>query len=351
MDGSSVSQVLPALKTTESTLFDRWVARSRWPRWAIAIGIGAIIFLIPFVLALLEGVGFRQLFDYRGIMEYRAQLVYALIVAFVLALPIEGTRTGVALALRPLLQVDDDLFVSVVNRSCRVRMRSELIALGLGLLLGLAINLRFEPLESTDPLHIYAYLSRIALFGFMGWSLFLVMSITRMTNALLRLPITVDIFQLQPFVPIGRQSVWLSLTLVGAVTISLLSVSFGEQALWLEYVMVYSFLLVSIVVIFLLNTHSVHRVLAAAKHERMGTIEGYLSRACRRFEDLLSAAGDTHAVATEVNALAILKQEIKQAQTWPYNTAMLRTMSISIVTPLAMGLSRVILAVLTGNLF
>ena len=134
----------------------------------------------------------------------------------------------------------------------------------------------------------------------MAWSLFLIMSITRMTNALLDLPITVNIFHLQPFAPIGRQSVWLSLTLVGAVTISLLSVSYGEQELWLEYAIIYSVLLISIVVIFLLNTHTVHSVLAAAKSDRLESIEQYLARDYFRFEELLTAGGDTHIVATEL---------------------------------------------------
>ena len=112
-------------------------------------------------------------------------------------------------------------------------------------------------------MEIYAYLSRIGLFGFVFWGIFLIISITRMTNALLRLPINVDIFHLQPFAPIGRQSVWLSLTMVGAVTISLFSVSFENQTLWLEYAIVYSVLLVIIVLLFFLNTRGVHRLLAS----------------------------------------------------------------------------------------
>ena len=56
-------------------------------------------------------------------------------------------------------------------------------------------------------------------------------------------------------------------------------------------------------------------------------------------------------MATEMNALAIGKQELKATRTWPYNTEMLRTIFISIITPLVVGLSWVVAAWLAGGGF
>lgn len=349
MNGSSTAKILPALVTTQSTMFDRWIERSCLPRWVVITGIGAVLVLIPVMFAYIDGVGPAYFYA-----SYRAQIIYALLVVYILAIgrPLERTRTDVALALRPLIQVDDDAYVSVVNRSCRIRPRSEFIAFGLGMLLGLTINTVFEPLEEGPYLLTrYAYLSRIGMFGFMIWSLFSIMAITRMTNAVLHQPSRVDIFNLQPFVPVGRQSVWLSLSVVGAVTLSLLSASFSNESLWLQYAITYSILLVVIVVLFLLNTHTVHRILASAKNGRLDSIEHHLARAYYRFEELLSTSGDTHVVATEINALATVKQEVKRTRTWPYNTEMLRTLVISVLTPIAVGLSRLIPILLAGDLF
>jgi hypothetical protein len=266
--------------------------------------------------------------------------------------PLEGTRTTVAIALRPLLEVDASDFVTLVNGSCRLRPLYEIIAFALGVTVGMLINLVFEPLQAGPYwLNRYAYLSRIGIFGSGIWCIFVVMSITRMTNVLLAQPSHVDVFNLQPFVPVGRQSAWLSLAVVGAVTLSLFSASFSEPTLWLEYVINYCVLLLVIVALFLLNTHAVHRVLASAKDERLGSIEGYLARAFREFEGQLSTGSDAHEVATEINALATLKYEVKQTRTWPYNTEMLRTVAISVITPIIVGSSRILLVLLAGDNF
>ena len=68
-------------------------------------------------------------------------------------------------------------------------------------------------------------------------------------------------------------------------------------------------------------------------------------------ENLATENKDTYAVATEMNAWAIGKQELKATRTWPYNTEMLRTIFISIMTPLVVGLSRLVAALLASGGF
>ena len=76
-----------------------------------------------------------------------------------------------------------------------------------------------------------------------------------------------------------------------------------------------------------------HSVLVDAKSDRLESIEQYLARDYFRFEELLTAGGDTHIVATELNALSTIRQEIGRTRTWPFNTELLRTLVISVVTP------------------
>ena len=66
MEGSAAQHIAPNLRTTESTMFDRWVARSHWPRWAIALVVGIVLVSIPFVLAVLQGIGFPWNSQSRG---------------------------------------------------------------------------------------------------------------------------------------------------------------------------------------------------------------------------------------------------------------------------------------------
>ena len=50
-------------------------------------------------------------------------------------------------------------------------------------------------------------------------------------------------------------------------------------------------------------------------------------------EELISQDLDTHAVATELTALAAGKRELQTIRTWPYNTEMLRAILASAVIP------------------
>jgi hypothetical protein len=126
----------------------------------------------------------------------------------------------------------------------------------------------------------------------------------------------------------------------GGMMLGLLSSNFAEAELRLEYVITNVAIIALIVAVFLLNTHNVHRVLAATKRQKLASVELHLARAYYRLEELIAANQDTHTVATELNALAISKQELKAIRTWPYNTQMLRTIFISVVIPLLIAIVR-----------
>ena len=314
-------------------LIERWLARMPPSiRWA-AGGFGLLLLLLlPIVLAYLDGLGMRRL-----LADYRAQFIYPLMIAYLLVGChfVQRTRESVAKALRPLVQLDESTFMQVVNQGCRVSPIGELIGFGVGASLGLAINIAFEPIEPTRLflLSHYAYLSRIVLWGVSGWAVFIAFAATRLTNTLLRQPVRVEIFDLKPFQPIGRQSLFLSLLLIGGMLLGLLTSNFGRAELRLEYLIVNLAIIALTVAIFLLNTHRVHRLLAATKRQKLESVERHLARDFNRLEALISKDLDTHAVATELNALVTSKRELETIQTWPYNMEMLRTILISVVVP------------------
>ncbi len=346
---SDNSQPVITYTPTDSLLIDRLIARSPLPRaWVIA-AIGLALLLLPATFAYLDGVGIARLFAH-----FRAQFIYAAIVVYLLVVShrVQGTREGVAQALRPIVQVHEQEFVALVRRSCRISLIGELAAFGIGMAIGLIVNIIFEPLES-GPYFIerYAYLSRIGLYGAYNWTIYVIFSMTRLTNTLLRQPISVDIFDLKPFEPIGRQSLWLSLSIVGGVLLALVSSNFAAQELRLLYLISNSIMIAVILAVFFVNTHNVHRILAAAKRQQLGSVEQHFSQAYYRLEELISEKQDTNAVAMEINALAAAKRELKGTRTWPYNTEMLRTLFISIMTPIAVASSRLVAAFLANSGF
>ena len=334
---------------TDSLLIERWFARLPRSGWWIVAALGLVLLLTPAILAYLDGVGIARLFA-----DYRALFIYPLLIAYLLVAChlVQKTRESVAQALRPLVQLDEKTFMQVVNRACRVSPMGELSALGVGMAIGLAINIVFEPIE-PEPyfMELYGYPSRIVMWGVIIWAIYVAFTVTRLTNTLLRQPIRVEIFDLGPFQPIGRQSLWLSLIFVGGMMLGLLSSNFAEEELRLEYLINNAVIIALIVAIFFLNTHNVHRVLAATKQQKLESVEHHLARAYYRLEELIAENQDTYAVATELNALAISKQELKAIRTWPYNTEMLRTIFISIVTPLLVAFARVVAVLLDTGRF
>jgi hypothetical protein len=316
----------------DSSLIERWFARMPLSMWWAVAGFGLLFLLLPIVLARLEGVALT-----RVLVDYRAQFIYPLMIAYLLVAKhfVHRTRESITRALRPLVQLDEGEFMQAVNQGCRVSPISELIAFGVGAVLGVAINIGFEPIDPTQPflLSHYAYLSRIVLWGFAGWAVFTSFAATRLTRTLLRQPIRVEIFNPKPFQPIGRQSLLLALVPIGAMVLGLLTSDFARADLRVEYLIVYPVIIALSVTIFLLNTQEVHRLLAATRSQRLESVQRHLARACNRLEELLSEDRDIHGVAAELNALATSKRELEAVRTWPYNIQMLRTILISAVTP------------------
>ena len=112
-------------------------------------------------------------------------------------------------------------------------------------------------------------------------------------------------------------------------------------------ILIYSILIGLTFGVFFLNMHQTHALLARTKNEQLKRTDDCLARAFYRLHDLIEKNHDTDAVSLELNALAISKRELMHTRTWPYDTATLRTLSVSVLTPVAVGLSRVLLPLIT----
>lgn len=340
--GTTVCAGLPA--TTNSLLIDRLIARIPAPREWVVLAIGAILLLVPLVLTIRDGIPWQDV-----LTHYRAPFIYPVIIVYLLTVfnALETTRVGVARALRPVILVEDSTYASIVKQGYRISPVGELTALGIGVVISLAITLILDPIRPGPfALEHYAYWSRIVMMSLDIWVVYVVFAMTRLTNTLLRQPVEVDVFDLTPFEPIGRQTVWLCLTVVGNMILGLLALDALNWYLLQEYLIFSASLVVFIVLLFYVNTHNVHRLIAAKKKYRLDAVGAHLARRSTQLEDLMASGESVEAVATEINALAVIKQELKRTRTWPYNTEMLRTIFISIVTPLAIGLTRVATAFL-----
>ena len=333
------------IPTESSISVERWLARLPLPRaWALVI-IGLILLVIPILTATADNALPVLVNDRQG----RYLFVAPLMVIFILAIipPLERSRQQVAQALRPLVQLDDAEFAAVVSHACRRRTGLE----ALGFVIGAAFALLIGGRPEIHPLYpvstVYIYVGNVVIFAAIGWYAAVVFEITRLTNDLLRQPIQVDILNIGPFESIGRQSLLLSLVFLGGAVLSLIVVlspaEFQDFLTW-ETIAIYSVLIALAVLAFFLGMYSTHRLLSTTRREQMLRTQRRLAAAYDRLQAAADDAQDTQAAATELTAWTAAKQELRTARTWPYNTEMLRTLVVSGLVPLAVGLARILAA-------
>jgi MFS family permease len=323
---------------TGVSLFHGLIGRPR-PLW-VTLAMAMILILIPIGAAILDGFLadlFREGY-WRVVYLSSAVILYILIVGPILS----RAEIRVVEAFRPLVQVRDDAFEQLVRQASRVNPIVETGAFALGASLGLWFALTGLDTGEVHWLELWLILSGILMFGLLGWAVYAALAGTRLVATLHRQPLRIDIFDTKPFEPIGRQSLAIALVFVGGI---LLSMVFGLGQLdifaW-QSLVVYLLLALVIVLAFFLNMRDTHRVLAAAKRGELEKVKYNLLQASRTLTERMSAGESTGTLGPDINALVVYESRVRAARTWPYDTAMLRTLFFSLIIPAAVELSKLI---------
>ena len=320
------------------SLFQRLISRQRSP-W-ITAGIGLLLILSPVGAAALDGV-LDQFFReelWRLSWLPAVVILYILIVSPIMA----RMEAGVIEAFRPLVQMDDEDFEQLVDGATRIEPVGEVLAFVLGAVFGLWVGRLWFSGTDLFWMALYVPLSASLMFGLMAWTIYVLMASTRLTAALHRPPLCIDIFDTSPFEPIGRQSLISALVFVGGIVLGMIfGVGQGSIFAWQTWLMVLVLALVPVLVFFL-NMRPTHRVLAAEKGRELEVVERNIRQACRTLMDRVSADESTGSLGAEINALVAYEKRLQAARTWPYDTAMARTLVFSVVIPGAASLARAV---------
>lgn len=325
-----------------ASLFARLIARQR-PPW-ITVGIGLLLVLAPLAAAYLDGV-LGDLIDHgfwRQLLLPPAVIIYILVVSPIL----KRVEAGVIEAFRPLVLIDDDEFERLVDEASRLNPIAEVGSFSGGLAFGLWIGHAWFSGADTLWLDLYSSLAAGLMFGLLAWTIYVVLAGTRLTAALHRQPLRIDIFDIKPFEPIGRQSLIAALAFVGGIVLGVVF-GFGPGSIyyWQNWLVLFLLALVPILVFFL-NMRDTHRVLSFEKNRELESVEASILRACRNLMERIDSGKGTNGLAAEINALAVYEERVKAARTWPYNTRMLRTLLFSVVIPGAAALGRVVVEIM-----
>ncbi len=325
-----------------SSLFETYIRRPRSP-W-VTLGISLALLLLPFAAATLDGA-LGEFFEgntWRVSLLPPVVIIYILVVASTLG----ETETSVIEAFRPVVLLDDEAFSQLVSQSSRVNPIVEIIALLAGSAFGLLSVYAWGVGALTSWLTFYLYISNAMLYAILVWTVVIALVGTRLSAALHRQPLRIDIFDLTPFKPIGRQSLTLALIFVGGITLSLLLTVQSQNIRSWDFWLIYGLMALVPLLIFFLNMRPTHRVLAAEKNRQIEAVQGHLQSKFRALVGRLEDHETTGDLPAEIAALVAYERHLQNARTWPYNTTMLRTLFFSVLVPGATLLGRLAIEIL-----
>ncbi len=310
-------------------LFTRFVARPR--SLAAMIPICVVLILLPFAAAALDG----QLSDLFSQGTWRFTLVQPVVIIYILIVAPIMSRIGddVVQSFRPLVQLDDKSFARLVAEYSAVPLIREIIAILIGAAFGMwwAISNNSE----ITPSWFFAYwtLANTAMFGLLTWTIYLSFADTRLTAALHRQPLMIDLFDITPFQAVGRQSLAGALVFIGGILVSLILGAATENFRYIEFWLLYIPLALVPVLIFFMSMRPTHHVLSREKKRLQGILISQLHVRILKLESGLEKGGIPAELASELNALSSYEKILQNTRTWPYNTAQMRTLFFSVLLP------------------
>jgi hypothetical protein len=320
------------------SLFDRFIARRR--PWWVTLLIFMVLLVIPLAAIALDGAWK----DVVSLGLWRPVLLAPVVISYVLAVAPAMAKSSADMleAFRPLVKLDGQAFDQQVRGSSRIRLAGEMLAMAAGGLVGLLLGLTWLRGIQTAWLRLYAPASLSLLIGLLGWTIYDSFASTGPIEALHRHPLKLNILDIRPFEPVGRYSLAASLVFMGGITLGIL---FGldVQNVWAWQTWLFFLPLMSVpAIVFFLNMRPTHRLLATEKKRQLQVVGEKLLRLSRALQRRINKDDDEGlgAMAGEFTALAAYEARLRAAPTWPYNTAMLRTLGLTIFVPLVVrGLS------------
>jgi hypothetical protein len=320
------------------SLFDKVISRNR--PTGVNITLGVLLLSSPFLAAMGDrGLGYTITLDsWRGLMIPPVVILYI----FLVAPWMDRMGKRVLDSFRDIVCIDDEEFQNLINEAWSIPTYKELLAISIGGVIGFLSAQRSD--APTDSwIGFYWILSNILMYALLAWTIYVSIVSTRLTSSLLRKPLQIDPFDISPFEPIGRQSLLNALVFVGGISLSLVFVAWDlsslmEPGFWLIYIP----LGLVPVVVFFLNMLPTHRVLANAKESELTNVQEHFHQACRELIKLRESEKETGNLSIEINALAAYQAQLQMARTWPYNTAMLRTLFFSVLIPVGTLVGRII---------
>jgi hypothetical protein len=317
-----------------TSLWDRYIARPRKPWGPIAVLL--IILAAPLLAARLEGAELT-LEAWRGVLIPPAIIAYIVLGAPRLA----AMEDRVMRALHALMDEDPVTLARAVGEA-KAPTR-ELLAFGAGVAFYLVFGWR-GLLQGESWTQLVMALETFAMYGLLGVVIHGSTDRTRGFSSMLRRNLRIDPLDVAPFDAVGRHSLGLALMFVGGITLSLLFVWASPAVLVLrEFWVVYAPLAAMPFVILFVNRLPTHQLLARARDRDLRRVDLLIRGGCADLVTKAEQGLEVSERSQRLLALTAYGPRLLQARTWPYDTAMLRTVFVSILVPGGTVVGRLIL--------
>jgi len=301
--------------------------------------VSAILLLFLIITTILDGAIREVVFE----GAWRTMVLPAVIVIYIVALstPMRNYRSDAVEAFRQLVLIGDEAFDLLVQEASDVDDRSELLAFLLGGAFGVWSYGPWHISGEFFWLKVYFVVIGALMFGLLAWIAYTSLAGTKLDAVLHEQPLDVDIFDVRPFYPIGRYSLFSALAFVGGSVISILFLGPSQGIFNVAALSLYGVLGLVALLVFFLGTRHTHRVLKNAKDHEKQEIQQNIREA---FRALRNENEDIVAISTELNLWLKYEERLNMARTWPYNTTMLRTLFASVLFPIIASLAQRLIA-------
>lgn len=305
------------------------------PWWSVAFGVPMTLAGIG-VLA----VGVDPTIDLDEFADWRGGLLSpAILMLTLFAEPaIRMLRDSGVVALRKTTGLSTPEYQDWIDKSApNCTWRSQMIAFGLGALATLLLLGAWSTIADGEWANIYGLFSLTFLDATLAWLIYTAYVNTKLFAAISTRLSRPDPMRPAMFYPVGRWNLSFSTFLVLAVGVSVVFLPTSSLVSY-ETGVVFSVLILAAIAVFFLGSSSAHRAMAGAKQEQIDLARDHAMTAMQR----LQVDDANESVAASVTAWIAYERRIAEAPSWPFDTAMLRRLAISIAVPGAAVLARVL---------
>ncbi len=327
--------------TASHTLLDRLRKRTRLSPLGLIVICGVVLISLPILIVWLEGY-WQEVFQQR---YWRAIFVAPVIIVYILILEqiFKRMEASVIQGLKKVVRLSEEDFRELVVSTTKVNARSEWLAFLLGASFGLIAVFQEGVVQGFSWLALYLGLANCLMYGLIGWVIYSSINGAKLLTSIYHQPLDIDIFDLRPFEPIGRQSLAISLAFIGGITLSLLFSDIGSGILTFQFWIVYAVMIIMAILVFFLNMIPTHRLLAGVKNADLDLIEQNLKAAYRKIMTFKPGEAGAQAAAQELNAWKTCQDLLEDAKTWPYTIETLRNLLFTGLIPGAAAVIRLVI--------